>query len=101
MTPATGPSNEGCFVCESDMDGSGSGSGSGAMGECDSCDDTKFGCCPDNLRAAKGPMGEGCEAIESITFTCKVLIILEVNYIIFGYSRWFRRVGNAGSIHCD
>ena len=63
MTSATGPDNEGCFQCESD--GSGSGDGSGA-GECNSCDDTKFGCCPDNLRAAKGPDGEGCESIESI-----------------------------------
>ena len=63
MTPASGPNNQGCFQCESsgDMEGSGSGSGSGGMGECDSCDDTKFGCCPDGLRAAKGPMGEGCE----------------------------------------
>jgi hypothetical protein len=27
--------------------------------------DTQFGCCPDNLRAAKGPNGEGCEPVES------------------------------------
>ena len=67
MTPATGENNKGCFTCESDMDGSGSGSGSGD-GVCDSCDDTKFGCCPDGLRQAKGPDGEGCEAIESNSF---------------------------------
>lgn len=71
MTPATGPDNEGCFQCESD-DTDGSGSGSGPV-ECNSCDDTKYGCCPDNLRAAKGPDGEGCEAIESKTLSMILL----------------------------
>ncbi|XP_046445127.1 papilin-like isoform X2 [Daphnia pulex] len=68
MTTATGPDNQGCFQCEAsevEGSGSGSGSGSGAGPECNSCDDTKFGCCPDNLRAAKGPNGEGCEPVES------------------------------------
>lgn len=70
MTPATGPDNAGCFKCETDgVDGSGSGSGSGAGPECNSCDDTKYGCCPDNLRAAKGPDGEGCDPIGSKTFS--------------------------------
>lgn len=66
MTAATGPDNQGCFQCESSGDMEESGSGSGAGPECNSCDDTKHGCCPDNLRAAKGPNGEGCEPIESI-----------------------------------
>lgn len=67
MTAATGPDNKGCFQCEmDDMDGSGSGSGSGSgIAECNSCDDTKYGCCLDNLRAAKGPNGEGCELVGS------------------------------------
>lgn len=54
-----------CEAPEVEGSGSGSGMGSGEV-ECDSCDDTKFGCCPDNLRAAKGPDGEGCESIESM-----------------------------------
>lgn len=45
---ATGPNFQGCFVCE-------------GSGECDSCNDTTYGCCPDNLRAASGPNFQGCE----------------------------------------
>ena len=68
MTAAKGANNKGCFQCEAEVEGSGSGSGSGAGGECDSCDDTKFGCCPDGLRAAMGTNGEGCETIDGDPF---------------------------------
>lgn len=46
-------------------DASGDASGDATGVECDSCDDTKFGCCADGLRAASGPFQEGCEPEES------------------------------------
>jgi len=64
MTPAQGANNKGCFQCESEVEGSGSESSGSGGNECDSCDDTKFGCCSDGLRAAQGPDGEGCETLD-------------------------------------
>lgn len=48
MTSAMGPNFKGCFMCE-------------GSGECDTCKETAFGCCPDNVRAATGPNFQGCE----------------------------------------
>lgn len=49
ITPATGPSFQGCYDC------------SEGSGECDSCLETTYGCCPDNVTAASGPDFAGCQ----------------------------------------
>lgn len=41
----------GCFECEGSAD-------------CDTCNATKYGCCPDGVRAATGPEFSGCEDVE-------------------------------------
>jgi hypothetical protein len=33
------------------------------------CEDSKFGCCPDGITFAKGPLSEGC-----IDFSCEVCL---------------------------
>ena len=36
-------------------------------GPCDSCNDTKFGCCPDGVSAAQGKDFEGCPDPDTTT----------------------------------
>lgn len=47
---AQGKKYQGCFECE-------------GSGECNSCKDTKYGCCPASERAATGPFFQGCEGL--------------------------------------
>lgn len=35
------------------------------------CEDSEFGCCPDGITLAQGPLSEGC-----IDFSCEVCLIL-------------------------
>lgn len=74
MTPATGPSFQGCYEC---IEGS---------GECDSCLETAYGCCADNVTAATGPNMIGCPGSQD---NCKFLYLWFYNVYLVDKKWWY------------